>query len=70
MKLCIVYNFAAHYRQSIFKLIDDTFDCTWLFGKANQDIRKMDYSIFKASITEVDTRRLQALHFRRKFSDF
>lgn len=66
MKLCIVYNFAAHYRQSIFKLIDDTFDCTWLFGKANQDIRKMDYSIFKASITEVDTRRFAGLTFQKK----
>lgn len=64
MKLCNIYNFAAHYRQGIFKLMDEVFDCVWYFGKANQDIKKMDYSIFKGSITEVETKRLCGLTFQ------
>lgn len=64
MKLCVIYNFAAHYRQSIFKLMDDTFDCVWYFGKSNQDIKKMDYSIFKGEINEVETKRLGRLTFQ------
>lgn len=66
MKLCIIYNFAAHYRQSIFKLIDNTFDCVWYFGKANQDIKKMDYSVFKGLITEVETKRFAGLTYQKK----
>lgn len=66
MKLCIIYNFAPHYRQSIFKLIDQTFDCVWYFGKTNQDIKKMDYSIFKGPITEVETMRFAHLTFQKK----
>lgn len=65
MKLCIIYNFAAHYRQGIFKLMDDAFDCVWYFGKANQDIKKMDYSIFKGAITELDTKRYGGLTFQQ-----
>ena len=66
MKLCIIYNFAAHYRQNIFRLMDDSFDCEWYFGKNNQDIVKMDYSVLKGSITEVDTVRFAGLTFQRK----
>ena len=65
MNLCIIYNFAAHYRQGIFKLMDNTFDCVWYFGKTNQDIKKMDYSIFKGAITELDTKRLGGLTFQQ-----
>lgn len=65
MKLCIIYNFAAHYRQGIFRLMDNTFDCEWYFGKANQDIVKMDYSVLKGSITEVDTIRFIGLTFQK-----
>lgn len=64
MKLCVIYNFAAHYRQSIFKLMDDTFDCVWYFGKSNQDIKKMDYSIFSGKINEVETKILGGLTFQ------
>ncbi len=64
MKLCVIYNFGAHYRQSIFKLMDDTFDCVWYFGKSNQDIKKMDYSIFNGKITEVETKRIGGFTFQ------
>lgn len=64
MKLCIIYNFGAHYRQRIFKLMDDIFDCEWYFGKSNQDIKKMDYSIFKGTITEVKTKKIWRFTFQ------
>lgn len=64
MKLCVIYNFAAHYRQGIFKLMDDTFDCVWYFGKSNQDIKKMDYTIFKGEITEVETKKIGNLTYQ------
>ncbi len=32
MKVCNIYNFASHYRGEIYKKIDKTFDCRFLFG--------------------------------------
>lgn len=66
MKLCIIYNFAAHYRQSVFELIDQAFDCVWYFGKSNQDIKKMDYSVFKSPIFEVETIHFANLTYQKK----
>ena len=66
MKLCIIYNFAAHYRQGIFKLMDDAFDCAWYFGKSNLDIKKMDYTIFKDKVIELDVIKLGGLSFQRR----
>ena len=54
MNLCIIYNFAAHYRQGIFKRIDKEFNCTWFFGKSNSDIKRMDYSFFFFFVKELD----------------
>lgn len=55
MKLCIIYNFAAHYRAPVFVEIDKAFDCDWYFGKANDDIKKMDYNLLKGNIHELDS---------------
>ena len=55
MKLCVIYNFAAHYRQSVFVKMDQTFDCDWYFGKSNADIKKMDYSLLKGNVKEIQT---------------
>lgn len=58
MKLCIIYNFAAHYRQSVFVGMDQTFECDWYFGKTNADIKKMDYALLRGSVSELDNKRL------------
>ena len=58
MKLCIIYNFAQHYRTNIFALIDKTFNCGWVFGDAMSDVKKMDYALLKGSVTESHTKRL------------
>ena len=58
MKLCIIYNFAQHYRSEIFQLIGETFDCDWLFGDSMGDVKKMDYSLLNGDIKETHTQRL------------
>jgi glycosyltransferase involved in cell wall biosynthesis len=58
MHLCLIYNFAQHYRTSIFKLIDQEFDCDFVFGDSMSDVKKMDYSLLQGGITEVATKRL------------
>jgi len=54
MKLCIIYNFAQHYRAGIFTLIDRVYDCDWFFGKFMDDVRKMDYGLLGGRVTELD----------------
>lgn len=66
MRLCVIYNFAPHYRQGIFKRMDDAFECDWYFGKSNQDIRKMDYLILRGTVTEVETMRIGGLTFQKR----
>ena len=53
MKICQIYNSAAHYRQSIFLLIDKEFECDYLFGESLGDIKQMDTSLLRGSVTKV-----------------
>lgn len=48
MKLALIYNFAPKYRYAIFKLIDQTFDCDWYFGRNRTDIKGLDTSFLKS----------------------
>lgn len=59
MRICVIYNFAQHYRTGIFKLISETFDTDFVFGDSMSDVKKMDYSVLKGSVKEV--------HVARKF---
>lgn len=65
MRLCLIYNYAQHYRSSIFQYIDRTYDCDFFFGKDYLDIKKMDYSLLKGKVTEIDTLRLGALSYKK-----
>ncbi len=47
MKLCCIFNYAPLYRQSIYKKIDENFDCQFYFSDMKSDIAKMDYNDFK-----------------------
>ena len=58
MKICLIYNSAAHYRESIFSLIDREFDCEYVFGESLGDIKQMDTSNFKGRVTKVKNRFL------------
>lgn len=44
-KLCLIYNFAPHYRKGIFTLIDEEYDCSWYFGDIKTDIKPLDLSL-------------------------
>lgn len=57
MKLCIIYNFAQHYRTNIFTLIDKEFDTDFVFGDSMGDVKKMDYSLLHGNVTEVKTKK-------------
>lgn len=56
MKFCLIYNFAQHYRTSIFKLIDQEFDCDFVFGDSYLNVKKMDYALLRGKVTEVHTK--------------
>ena len=58
MKLCLIYNFAQHYRSRIFQRIDETFDCDYVFGDDHGDIKLMDYSLLSGSVKETHTIKL------------
>lgn len=64
MKLCIVYNFAQHYRTSIFRLIDQAYDCDFFFGDSYLNVKKMDYSLLKGKVTEVPTKHFGGWSYR------
>lgn len=57
-RLCVFYNFAAHYRAPVFVEMERVFNCNWYFGKANDDIKKMDYGLLKGSIHELENKRI------------
>ena len=53
MKICQIYNSAPHYRTSIFRLIDQEFECDYVFGESLGDIKQMDTSVLKGRVTKV-----------------
>lgn len=57
MKLCVIYNYAQHYRTSIFKMISESFDCDFVFGDSMDDVKKLDYNLLKGNVTETHTIR-------------
>lgn len=64
-KLCIIYNFAQHYRTEIFQRLDEEFDCDFYFGDSYLDVKKMDYSLLKGNVTEVKNVRKKFLYYQK-----
>lgn len=58
MKVCLIYNFAQHYRTNIFTLMDKELGCDFVFGDSMDDVKKMDYSLLKGKVTETHTKHL------------
>lgn len=46
-KVCCFFNHPAHYRETIYKLMDDTFDCTFVLGDEVPSIKEMDCNKLK-----------------------
>lgn len=53
MKLLLVCNNAPLYRQAIFSLMDQTFDCDWVFGEALGDIKQFDVTKLRGKVSIV-----------------
>lgn len=46
-KLCLIYDTAPRYRESIYQKIDESYDCDWFFGNINAGVKEMDYTILR-----------------------
>ena len=57
IKLCFISNTASHYRASIFKLIDDSYETSFFFSEPFEQIKLMDYNILKGPVKELKTWR-------------
>lgn len=64
MKLCQIYNSAAHYREEIFRLMDQTFDCNYIFGLSLGDIKQMDTSVLQGRVTKVKNRYIGSFYWQ------
>lgn len=65
MKLCLIYNFAQHYRSSIFLLMDKELGCDFVFGDSMGDVKKMDYSLLTGKVVENHTLKFKGCTFQR-----
>ena len=55
-KICLINNYASHYRTHIFMLLDKELSCDFYFGDKMGDIKKMDYSLLKNFKTEIQNK--------------
>lgn len=55
-KICLIYNYAQHYRSNIFTLMDKNLQCDFVFGDKMDDVKKMDYSILSHFKKEVENK--------------
>lgn len=46
-KLCVIFSVASHYRESIYKEIDQEYDCDWYFSDEDAGVKSMDLSLLK-----------------------
>lgn len=64
MKVCVIYNFAQHYRAGIFKELGKSYECDFVFGKNTTDIKTMDYSMLNGSVREVRVIKVGPLEYQ------
>lgn len=58
-KSCSIFNYASHYREGIYLLMDKELDVDFYFGdKLNTKIKKINYTIFNNSVAEVSNKWL------------
>jgi len=56
-RLCLIYNYAQHYRSEIFRLMDRELNCDFVFGDRMGDVKKLDYSILGNFKKEVKNKK-------------
>lgn len=71
MRLCCFFNYAPLYRESIFRRLDETYDCHFYFGREVEGhkasgIAKLDYSMFRHRPVEFANVKRGRVLWRRK----
>jgi hypothetical protein len=56
-KISFILNYAPHYREMVYRLINKTFDCRFYFGDKG-NIKKIDYKIFSTPVKEFRVRSI------------
>lgn len=60
-KICCLLNFASHYREDIYLLLEKKIDCIFYFGDIDKGkLKELDYSRFKHTPTVFQTKRVIA----------
>lgn len=49
-KICLASLTASHYRQLIYKLIDEQMNCDFIFGNQNTSVKQLDTSVLRNAI--------------------
>lgn len=44
-RICLIYNFAQHYREGVFSLLNSKLHIDFFFGSSMDGVRKLDYSL-------------------------
>lgn len=58
-RISFILNYAPHYREAVYRLIDKTFDCRFYFGNSVRgNIKKMDYTTLSGNVEELQVRWL------------
>lgn len=52
-QICLLYNYGQHYREAIFKSLDDALQVDFYFGDKMHDVKKLDYKILKGKVEEL-----------------
>lgn len=70
-RICCVFNYAPHYRQSIFEKMDKELKCDFYFGdNLFFDLKKMDYSKLNGYRGELKTIRVRSFRWQFGISRF
>lgn len=57
-QLCCIFTSAPHYRTAIYQLIDKSYDCHWFFNDKKNDIKRLDYSLLKGTVSVQKLKKL------------
>lgn len=63
-KVCLIYNYAPHYRTNIFTLLDQNLDIEFYFGDDMGDVKKMDYSLLNHKVKELKNKRFGPIEWQ------
>lgn len=63
-KICLVYNYAQHYRTNIFTLMDQQMNIDFIFGDKYLNVKKMDYSLLMHKVTEVKNKHIGSISWQ------